>query len=73
MHIRLEHYWGWDDLMFQYVVVILCIAAALFFIGRRFYKSSTGQGCGGCKCAGKSSEQRLIHIEGLNEKPDTDN
>ncbi|MCO5258719.1 MAG: FeoB-associated Cys-rich membrane protein [Crocinitomicaceae bacterium] len=37
----------------QTVIVILCIGAAVFFIGRKFYKEWTGDddGHGGChKC-----------------------
>lgn len=49
-------------MVIQYIIVGLCVIAAVAFIARRLYSSSKGRGCGGgcSKCSGADSPQQIV-------------
>jgi hypothetical protein len=52
----------------QFPLVLLCLAAAVVYLGRRAWRtwSGRGSGCGVCKCApppAESSSSRRIPLE----------
>ncbi len=56
-------------MFYEYLVVFVIVGVAAWFVGKKLWKQTQGNGCEDCNCAGNNSfSRKIIQLEANNKK-----